>query len=107
MAACTAPLLALRDNWLKLRPALGMVIAILGEDRTVLREYAYAQELPFLLSNGGDGALAKAYGVGTQNSSRSQLFLISSAMKITARITDPGPQIAEDLQAALPPPAVP
>ncbi|HTM43857.1 MAG TPA: redoxin domain-containing protein, partial [Polyangiaceae bacterium] len=58
-AGCTAPLLALRDNWLKLRPVLGMVIAILGEDRTVLREYAYAQELPFLLSSGAGGALAK------------------------------------------------
>jgi hypothetical protein len=63
--------------------------------------------LPFLLVSAGDDALAKAYGVGTQNTPKSQLFLISSAMKITARIAEPGAGIVDALLAALPKPAAP
>jgi peroxiredoxin Q/BCP len=100
---CVAPLQSLRDGWLGLRSKLGMVIAVLTDDRIHLREHAYAQELPFLLTTDADGAVARAYGVGIAASAPAQLFLLSPEMKITHRVTDPGPAIASDLLKDLPP----
>jgi len=86
---CSKALLVLRDSWLRLRPKLGMVIAVLGEDRIRLREYAYAQELPFLLASDASGEVTRAYGVGAAGSSAVQLFVLSPEMKVTTRLPEP------------------
>lgn len=101
-AACSTVLLALRDGWLTLRPHVSMVVAALSEDRLVLREYAYAQELPFLLSSDADRVLARAFGVGLGGSSTAQLFLVEPGMKIAARFADPGGQVVQRLLDVLP-----
>lgn len=101
-AACTTALFALRDGWLKLRPHISMVVALLGEDRLTLREYAYAQELPFLLGSDGEQVLGRAFGVGLDGSSAAQLFLIEPGMKVAGRFADPGGQVVQRLLDVLP-----
>lgn len=91
-ANCESTLLALRDAWYGLRSKLGMVLVVLGEDRVRLREYAYANELPFLLLSDGDAAVTRAYGVGAAGSSAVQLFVISPQHKITTRLPEPSPE---------------
>jgi peroxiredoxin len=98
---CTAPLLSLRDAWLHLRPKVGMVIAVLGEDRIALREYAYAQELPFLLTTDPGNSVSRAYGVGQAGASQVQLFVVSPAMKTLLVLSDPAPDVAAKLEEVI------
>lgn len=100
-ANCESTLLALRDAWYSLRSKLGMVLVVLGEDRIRLREYAYANELPFLLLSDGDATVTRAYGVGAAGSSAVQLFVISSQDKITTRLPEPSPEAVRQWLATL------
>ncbi len=90
---CESTLLALRDAWYSLRSKLGMVLVVLGEDRILVREYAYTNELPFLLLADSDAAVTRAYGVGAAGSSAVQLFVISPQHKITTRLPEPSPEV--------------
>lgn len=98
---CESTLFALRDAWYGLRSKLDMVLVVSPEDRVRLREYAYANELPFLLLSDGDTAVTRAYGVGAAGSSGVQLFVISPVHKITARLPDPSPEAVRQWLAAL------
>jgi peroxiredoxin len=99
--SCQSTLLALRDAWHGLRPKLGMVLAVLPEDRIRLREYAYANELPFLLLSDSDSSVARGYGVGVGGASAVQLFVVSSQHKISARLPEPSPEAVRQWIASM------
>jgi peroxiredoxin len=98
---CQSTLFALRDAWHGLRPKLSMVLAVFGEDRIRLREFAYANEVPFLLLSDADGKVARAYGLGTAGSSPVQVFTVSPQKKITARLPEPSPEAVRQWLSAL------
>lgn len=98
---CESALLALRDAWFGLRSKLGMVLVVLGEERVGLREYAYANELPFLLLSDGEGAVTRAYGVGSAGSSGVQLFVVAPSKTISTRLPEPSPEAVRQWLASL------
>jgi peroxiredoxin len=89
---CESTVLALRDAWQGLRSKVGMVLVVSKQERVPLREYAYANELPFLLLSDSDATVSQGYGVGAAGSSGVQLFVISPQKKITARLPEPSPE---------------
>jgi peroxiredoxin len=98
---CESTLLALRDAWHALRPKVGMVLVVSKQERVLLREYAHANELPFLLLSDADATVSQGYGVGTAGTSGVQLFLISPQKKITARLPEPSPEAVRQWLSSL------
>jgi peroxiredoxin Q/BCP len=98
---CESTVLALRDAWHGLRPTIGMVLVVSKEDRVTLREYAYANELPFLLLSDGEAAVSQGYGLGSAGTSAVQLFVISPQKKIVARLPEPSPEAVRQWLATL------
>jgi peroxiredoxin Q/BCP len=98
---CESTLLALRDAWFGLRSKLGMVLMVSAEERVRLREFAYANELPFLLLSDGEGAVTRAYGVGAAGSSGVQLFVIAPNKAISTRLPEPSPEAVRQWLSSL------
>jgi peroxiredoxin Q/BCP len=52
-----------RDAWLRILPVSGMVLGVSTDDRILHRDFATAEELPFLLVADVDRKIARAFGV--------------------------------------------
>ena len=65
-AQCQALALDFRDEWLRLNPHVGMVLAVSTDDSVVLRAFAAEHELPQLLLSDPKGNLSKVFGLGAQ-----------------------------------------
>lgn len=62
-AAAQALVRELRDGWLTMTPRIGMVLGVSTNDRVTHRDFATAEELPFLLVADDSTKIARAFGV--------------------------------------------
>lgn len=55
-----------RDAWLRIIPVSGMVLGVSPDDRVRHRDFATAEELPYLLVADESHKIARAFGVPTE-----------------------------------------
>jgi len=92
-----------RDAWLRFGDRIGMVFGVSPDDRTLHKDFATAEGLPFLLVSDQNGAIARAYGVPVENgSSKRTTFIVGKDMKVARVFPDVVAQgHAADVLAAL------
>lgn len=82
-----------RDQWLRLHDRASMVIGVSQGDRILLRDFATAERLPFLLVADEDLAIARAFGVPvTEGSLRRVTFIVGKDGTVTQVFPDMSPE---------------
>jgi peroxiredoxin Q/BCP len=72
-----------RDVWLRLLPVSGMVLGVSADDRVRHRDFATAEELPFLLVADESQKIARAFGVPSDGGrSKRTTFVVGKDGKI-------------------------
>jgi peroxiredoxin Q/BCP len=72
-----------RDAWLRFGDKIGMVIGVSSDDRTTHKDFATAEELPFLLVSDQNLAIARAFGVPVENGRpKRTTFVVDKGLKI-------------------------
>jgi peroxiredoxin Q/BCP len=73
-----------RDEWLKFNEKVGMVLGVSANDRISHKDFATEEELPFLLIADESHAIAKAFGVPSENGAEKRTtFIIGKDGKIS------------------------
>ncbi|HVU04629.1 MAG TPA: peroxiredoxin [Polyangiaceae bacterium] len=103
----TAEVRAFRDAWMRFIPLRTMVIGVSADDRVMHRDFATAEELPFLLVTDEGGKIARAFGVPSDGGrSRPATFVVSPEGVVLRVISAPNPSAyATEILDALSPPA--
>lgn len=74
---------AFRDAWLRLLPVSGMVLGVSTDDRVEHRDFATAEELPFLLVADESQKIARAFGVPSEGGrSKRVTFVVGKDGKV-------------------------
>jgi peroxiredoxin Q/BCP len=82
-----------RDAWLRLTGRTSMVFGISPADRILHRDFATAEELPFLLVSDEKREIAKAFGVPLENGrTKAACFVVGKDGKVLNVITDVAPE---------------
>ncbi|HEX4340955.1 MAG TPA: redoxin domain-containing protein [Polyangiaceae bacterium] len=72
-----------RDAWLRFGDKIGMVIGVSPDDRVLHKDFATGEELPFLLVSDTGGAIARAFGVASENGvTKRTTFLVGKGLKV-------------------------
>jgi peroxiredoxin Q/BCP len=86
-----------RNEWLRLSDKTSMVFGVSGADRILHRDFATAEELPFLLVSDEKHDIAKAFGVPFENGREKPMcFLVGKDGKVLHVLSD----VAPDAMAA-------
>jgi peroxiredoxin Q/BCP len=97
-----------RDQWLRLHDRASMVIGVSQGDRILLRDFATAERLPFLLVADEDLAIARAFGVPvTDGRLRRVTFIVGKDGTVTHVFSEVNPEahgaeVGAALEAAAP-----
>jgi peroxiredoxin Q/BCP len=105
---CTTEACTLRDKFEKIRALNTVIYGVSRQDQKSHQEFKAKHKLPFDLLVDTDGAIGKAFGVGTimgMGLSKRQSFLIGPDGKILKAYTDVDParhatEIITDIEAA-------
>lgn len=100
---CTQEAEGIRDQWLKLRDKASMVFGVSGDSSASHREFATAEELPYLLLSDPDFKIAHAFGVPvTEGRVARVTFIIGKNRKVVRVFDQVNPEShAAELMAAL------
>jgi peroxiredoxin Q/BCP len=78
-----------RDAWLRFGDKVGMVFGVSPDDRTLHKDFATAEGLPFLLVSDQNGAIARAYGVPVENGTlKRTTFIVGKDVKVARVFPD-------------------
>ena len=102
-APCTALARQIRDAWLQLNDRASMVIGVSADDRVAHKDFATAEELPFLVVADEDHAIARAFGLAVSASGSARAtFLIGVDRRIIRVFSPMSPEgHAAEIAAAL------
>jgi peroxiredoxin Q/BCP len=101
--AAAAEVRGFRDAWLRLLPVCGMVFGVSSDDRVLHRDFATAEELPFLLIADDGGKIARAFGVPREGErDKATTFIIGKDGAVSHVFPSPSPEAhAAEILAAL------
>jgi peroxiredoxin Q/BCP len=86
----TAEARGFRDAWLRILPVAGMVLGVSADDRVQHRDFATAEELPFLLVADESQKIARAFGVPSEGGrSHPVTFVVGKDGKIAHVFAEP------------------
>ena len=89
-AASLSELRDFRDQWLSFTGKIGMVLGVSPDDRTVHKDVATGEHLPFLLLSDGGGKIARAFGVAAENGrTKRTTFVVGSDLRVLRAFPDP------------------
>jgi thioredoxin-dependent peroxiredoxin len=92
-AASLSELRDFRDQWLSLTGKIGMVLGVSPDDRTVHKDVATGEHLPFLLLSDGGGKIARAFGVAAENGrTKRTTFVVGSDLRVLRVFENPSTQ---------------
>lgn len=72
-----------RDAWLRFNGKISMIIGVSPDDRVLDKDFATGEQLPFLLVSDTNGAIARAFGVPTENGVPKRVtFIVGKDLKV-------------------------
>jgi peroxiredoxin Q/BCP len=82
-----------RDAWLRFEGRIDMVIGVSPDDRVLHKDFATGEQLPFLLVSDTSGAIARAFGVPTENGVTKRVtFVVGKDLKVMKVFADVVPE---------------
>jgi peroxiredoxin Q/BCP len=82
-----------RDAWLRFEGRICMVIGVSPDDRVLHKDFATGEQLPFLLVSDANGAIARAFGVPSENGVPKRVtFVVGKDLKVMKTFADVVPE---------------